>query len=312
MRLVLLAGPGHPELARVTARALGVEPAPCRAERFPDGELHVEVQAHVRGADVYVVQPTSPPADLRLTELLFLADACRLSGAARITAVVPYLGYARQDRRTRPGEPLGARLVASLIGTAGVARVVAVDLHAAAVEASFPVPVEHLSAVPLLAEAIGRAAGKDAVVVSPDLGAVRLAERYARHLDLPMAIVHKTRVGAAAVTTRGLTGDVRGRRPIIVDDMISTGGTIEAAAHALLEAGAQAEIVVAATHAVLPRQAVDRLAPLPIRRLVATDSVEAPADPAVPIERVSLAPLLADAIQRLHLEEPVRHLVAAR
>ncbi|HEY8369626.1 MAG TPA: ribose-phosphate diphosphokinase, partial [Thermodesulfobacteriota bacterium] len=134
MTLVLIAGPGHPELARATARALGTEPAACRTDRFPDGELHVEVEAHVRGADVYIVQPTSPPADVRLVELLFLADACRLSGAARITAVVPYLGYARQDRRTRPGEPLGARLVASLIGTAGIERVVALDLHAGAVE----------------------------------------------------------------------------------------------------------------------------------------------------------------------------------
>ncbi|HEY8369998.1 MAG TPA: ribose-phosphate diphosphokinase, partial [Thermodesulfobacteriota bacterium] len=147
-------------------------------------------------------------------------------------------------------------------------------------------------------------------VVSPDLGAVRLAERYARLLDLPMAVVHKTRVGAADVATTGLTGEVRGRRPIVVDDMISTGGTIEAAVRALLDAGAEADIVVAATHAVLPRQAALRLAPLPIRRLVASDSVEAPADSAVPIERVGVAPLLAEAIARLHRGEPIRDLVS--
>ncbi|HEX7126894.1 MAG TPA: ribose-phosphate pyrophosphokinase [Thermodesulfobacteriota bacterium] len=310
MTLVLIAGPGHPELARATARALGTEPAACRIERFPDGELHVEVEAHVRGADVYVVQPTSPPADVRLVELLFLADACRLSGAARVTAVVPYLGYARQDRRTHPGEPLGARMVASLIGTAGVDRVVALDLHAAAIESAFPVPVEHLSAVPRLVEAIGREAAGNGVVVSPDLGAVHRAERFARLLDLPMAVVHKTRVGAADVVTSGLTGEVRGRRPIIVDDMISTGGTIEAGAHAMLDAGAEPDIVVAATHAVLPRRAAERLAPLPIRRLVVTDSVEAPADLAAPIERVGVASLLAEAILRLHRGEPVRDLVS--
>ncbi len=312
MNLVLLAGPGHPELAHATARALGVEPGRCRVERFPDGELQVEVEAHVRGADVYLVQPTGPPADPRLMELLFLADACRLSGAGRVTAVVPYLGYARQDRRTRPGQALGARLAASLTGVAGVARVVAVDLHTAAVEACFPVPVEHLSAVPLLAEAVRAAMGEDGVVVSPDLGAVRLAERYARDLGLPMAVIHKTRVDATAVAARGLTGSVRARRPIIVDDMISTGGTIEAAVHALLDAGARSEILVAATHAVLPGQAVERLAPLRIGRIIATDSVPAPSGPPLPIERVSLASLLADAVRRLHREEPIRDLVPSR
>lgn len=312
MSLVLLSGPGHPELARAVAGALGIEPSPCRTERFPDGELHAEVQAHVRGADVYIVQPTSPPADPRLVELLFLADACRLSGADRVTAVVPYLGYARQDRRTAPGGALGARLVGSLLGAAGISRLVALDLHSAQVEASFPFPVEHLSAVPIVAEALRPSAATPEVVVAPDLGAVRLAERYATRLGLPMAVVHKTRIGAAEVAVRGVTGDVGARRPIIVDDMISTGGTIEGAVGALLAAGAKPPVVVAASHLVLPVEAAARLAALPIDRLVTTDSVPGPADLGMPVIRVGVAPLLAEAIGRLHRAEPIRELIPPR
>lgn len=309
MNLAVVAGPGNPGLGQRTAAALGAAPAPLVLERFPDGELYVRVDEGVRGADVYLVQPTCPPVDARLLELLLLADACRLAGAARLTAVVPYLGYARQDRRTAAGEPLGARLAATLLGASGIDRLVAVDLHQPAIESAFPVPVVHLSAVPLLADAIRAGLPEGVVVVSPDLGAVRLAERYARILRAPAAVVHKTRLSGAEVAVRAVIGEVRGLAPLVVDDMITTGGTIQAAVRALLEAGCRPEVAVVATHALLVAPAAERLAGLPLRRVIATDSVPGADRLPVALERVGLAPLLADAIGRLHGERPVDDLL---
>lgn len=296
--LTLLAGTANPGLAGAVASELGHPLAEREAARFPDGEMHVEIRTSVRGHDIYLIQPASPPAEEYLLQLLLLADACRRAGAARLTAVMPYVAYARQDRRGTGREPVGARLIADLLATGGFHRVVAVDLHSPALEGVFTLPLEHLTAVPLLAEAIA-VPGPDAVVVSPDLGATKLAERYARQLDLPVALVHKRRVSGAEVTVRGVTGDVRDRIPVVVDDMITTGGTIEAAVAALLEAGSADEMIVAATHGLFVGEAVRRLAALPLREVLVTDSVAAQTGE-LRARRVTLAPLLAEAIRRLH------------
>jgi ribose-phosphate pyrophosphokinase len=305
MRLRVFSGTANVPLAEAVAGHLGLEPGGRVLEHFPDGEMRVQIREDVRGDDVYLVQPTGPPAGEHLLELLLLADACRRAGAARLTGVVPYFGYARQDHRTHGGEPLGARLVAELMQAARLDRVVAVDLHTPAIEGCFALPVEHLTAVALLADAVRAVPRPEAVIVSPDLGAVKLAERYAALLGVPVAIVHKARVSATEVSVRGLVGDVRGRRPIVIDDMISTGGTIAAAVGAVLDAGAVPEVAVVATHALLVGPAAERLARLPIRRLVATDSLNLDLPAGVPVERVSIAPLLADAIRRLHAGAPL-------
>lgn len=307
--LCLLSGDANVPLAAAIADRLGITLAPRLLERFPDGEVHIEIQADVRGADTYLIQPTSLPVGENLLELALFADACRRAGAARLTAVIPYFGYARQDRRVHDGEPLGAAVLAALIAAAGIERVLAVDLHAAAIEACFTA-LAHLTAVPLLTEALRAHADAHAVVVSPDLGAAKLAERYAAALCLPVAVVHKTRLSGTEVAVRRLVGDVRGLRPIIIDDMISTGGTIAAAVKALVDAGCIPEVTVAATHALLVGPARDRFATLPIKRLIVTDSVATAPDAGVPVSTVSLAPLLAEAIGRLAGEQSLRDLVA--
>jgi ribose-phosphate pyrophosphokinase len=297
---VILSGRANEPLARAIARVLQVEPAPRTLESFPDGELNVELAAPVRGRDVYLVQPTSPPVAEHLLELLLLADAAGRAGAARITAVVPYFGYARQDRRARGREPVGARLVSDLLGAAPIARLVCVDLHTPAIEGFFATPAEHLTAVPTLADALAGLVGADGVVVAPDLGAVKLAERYAARLRLPTAVVHKWRRSGTDVEVRGIVGEVRGLRPVIVDDMIGTGGTVEAAGKALLAAGCVPELVVAASHLLLVGPAEARLRSLPLRALLGTDSVAPLGASALPIRRVGLAPVLAETIAKLH------------
>ena len=313
MTLAMLTGSANEPLGKAVAGRLGLEPIRRRISRFPDSELEVELQDSVRGADVFVVQPTSPPADEHLFELLLLADAARRAGASRVTAVMPYFGYARQDRRVRGREPVGARVVAEAIRFAGrIDRVVALDLHSMSLEGFFGIPLEHLSAVPLLTEALRAYATPESVVVAPDLGAVRLAERYAERLTQPMAIVHKTRTSGLEVSVRALTGEVRGRRPIIVDDMISTGGTIGAAIRTLRGSGASAETVVAAAHGLFVGQAPHLLAQLSLSALVVTDTVAGPDTDGLPLHRVSVAGLLAEAIKRLNQDTSLDDLIAHR
>jgi ribose-phosphate pyrophosphokinase len=299
MRVVLMSGSSHPVLGEAVAEALGVEPGRCHADRFPDGEHHVEVIEEVRGCDVYLIQPLGPPVDSHLMELLLLVDACRRKGAARVTALVPYFAYARQDRRETGREPLGARLVADLIRASGVDRLVTLDLHSPAVEGCFNLPVEHLSAMPLLAERLRQLVTPGSVIVSPDLGAMKRAERYAALLKLPVAVVHKRRMSGSQVQAHNITGDVKGCAPILVDDMISTAGTIEAAVQVLLEAGCAPEVTVVATHSLLVGPSLERLQRVPLRRLLTTDSVPRPAALPIPLETVSIAPLLARAIEML-------------
>jgi ribose-phosphate pyrophosphokinase len=276
------------------------------------GTSNPQLAQSVATHDVFLIQPTAPPVDQHLIELLLFADACHRAGAARITAVVPYVGYARQDRRASGREPVGARVIANLIGTSAISRVVAVDLHSTALEGVLPVPLEHLSAVSLLAAAASDVARGNRVIVAPDLGAIKRAEQYATLLDLPVAIVHKVRLGGDSVLARRITGDVRGRVAIVVDDIISTGGTIEAAVGAVLEAGGLPHITVVATHGLLVGEAGERLARLPLHRLLVTDSVQLPETFPVAHDVVSLAPLLATTIERLHADQSLADLIARR
>ena len=310
MSLEILTGSSNYALAAEVAKKLGVELAPRILERFPDGELNIEIQQSVRGCDVYLIQPTCPPVDEHFFELFLLADACRRAGATHLTAVIPYFGYARQDRRAHGREPVSTRLVADLINASGLQRVVVVDFHSRAVESAFAIPVEHVSAVSILAEAVRPSVHKDAVVVSPDLGAVKMAEQYAKLLNLSVAIIHKSRVSGAEVTVQRIVGDVRDRQILVVDDMITTGGTIEKAITALLEAGCSSGLKVAASHGLFVGNAAERLGKLPIEEIYLSDSVPKPEPFPLPLQVSSLAPLLAETIQRLHRLESLGDFLA--
>jgi ribose-phosphate pyrophosphokinase len=303
-RRTLIAGSASRALAAAMEPDIGTRFAAAAIERFPDGEVSVRVEAAVRGHDVILLAATAPPVNDHLVELLALADACRRADAARITAIVPYFGYARSDRRDGRRTPIMASLVADLMERTGIDHVVTVDVHTPALEGFFHVPVDNLTAVPLIAESLGErlASGPGgAVIVAPDLGAVRLATRYAAALNLPVAVCHKRRLGGAEVSVGRITGDVAGRRCVIVDDMISTGGTIAEAVRVLNEAQARPAHVVAATHAVLVPGALEKMSDAGVRELIVTDSIE-------PREResarlvptiLSIAPLLRTAIDRL-------------
>ncbi len=308
MEIKLFAGRANPKLANLVARRLGLPLGNLEIGDFPDGELHVDVQETVRGHDIYLIQPTGPPVAENILELLLISDACYRAGALRVTAVTPYFGYARQDRRTKGREPISARLVADLFDTGHLHRVVVVDLHNPYIEGFFTSILEHLSAIPVLADAV-RSSGAS-VIVSPDLGGANLAGRYSTALGLPVAIAHKTRISGEEVKVHGITGNVKGQRPLIVDDMISTGGTIEAAARALIAAGCEPHIIVAATHGLLVGAAASRLERIPIRRLFLTNSLQLPSPGALPVEEVDLSPPLAVAINRMNEGDSLGELVA--
>jgi ribose-phosphate pyrophosphokinase len=305
MDVEVVSGSAHQVLGRAITSHLGVQPADCEIARFPDGELHVVVDAALRGSDVYVVQPTGPPADANLIELLLLSDACRRAGADRVTAVIPYFGYARQDRRTLAGEAIAARVVAAAIDAARVDRVVVVDPHTASLEAMFAASVDAISALPVLLPELEESAGPDAVLVAPDLGAVKLVERFAGYLDAPVAVVRKVRVSGEEVRALQVVGDVSGRRPVIIDDMISTGGTIQAAVEALVDQGCVPEIVVAATHGLLVPPIEDRWSALPIQKVVVTDTVPPRPASRLPVHIVDVSRLLADVVRRLNRGQPL-------
>jgi ribose-phosphate pyrophosphokinase len=298
MEMILLTGRAHPDLAAKVAAALGTTLGECRIQAFPDDELQVDLRADVTGRDVFLVQPLSPPAAGFLLESLLLADACRRRDAARLTAVVSYMGYARQDRRVTGREPVGARVVADMLASR-FDRVLAVDLHNPSIEGFFNVPLRHISAVPLLAEAMRAAGTRDHVVVAPDLGAAKLARAFAARLDLPVAYIHKERLGGRKVRVAGITGKVARRRPLVVDDMISTGGTLVSAVQALLEAGCLTPVTLAASHGLFVGPAAANLAGLPLARVLVTDSLPPVAPGDLPLEIVGIAHLLAQAIQAL-------------
>lgn len=309
MELTLVTGSGNPRLGDAIASILEPDRADPVLERFPDGELHVTLPHNMRGNDVYVLQPTGPPVDQQLIELLLLVDACRRGGAGRVTTVIPYFGYARQDRRRAPGEAIAARVVADLLRAARVDRVLVVDPHTPGLEALFEMPLDALSAVPVLAAGLRPILPANAVVVAPDFGAVKRAENYAALLGLPMVIVRKRRLSGTSVRAEEVVGTIDGRVPVIVDDMISTGATICAAMQALLEQGARASLLVAATHGLFVGPAAQRLRGLPLEHLVVTDSLSSAVSFPHPAQVVSIDRLLADAIRRLHDNQPLDDLV---
>jgi ribose-phosphate pyrophosphokinase len=312
MRPVIVSGSAHPALAQDLSRELECELGSCVRRRFPDGEQEVEIQASVRGQLVFVVQPLALVAGEHVLELLLLADACHRAGAASVAAVVPYVALARQDRITREGQPLGAKVLARALGTGSFSLVIAVDLHSAVIASCIEAPVAHLTAVPLVAEALRPHLREDSVVVAPDLGAVKLAEAYARLLGLPLAVVSKIRVSPVQVSVQSVVGDVAGKRPIVVDDMISTGATVQAAVEALLAHGCLGEVVVATTHGLFVGDAPDRLSRPELVRVLATDSLP-PAPRGPPnLEVIRVAPLLAEAIRRIVGWRGLGELLAAR
>jgi len=306
--LALLTGSAHPALAAAVAREIGVSLTPAEVGRFPDGEVSIRLEANLRHRDVYLLQPTGPPVNESLVELLALVDACRRASAFRITAVIPYFGYARQDK-PQAREPITGRMTANLLARVGVDQVLALDLHSPQVQGFFDLPVDHLTALPVLAEALRTEQVADAVVVSPDAGFMKQAGRFAAALGVPLAVTHKQRLPTGEVEAGVLVGEVRGRRPVIVDDMITTGGTIRRCLETLLSAGALPEATVAATHGLFVGPAAASLAHRAIRRIFVTDSLPAaPGAGTLPVRVVSIAPLLAEAITRSHRGESVREL----
>lgn len=295
--IAVVVGPSSSQLGSAVCELLEVAPVPCAWERFPDGEMLVELRETVRGKDVFVMQAARPPVERHVMELLCLADACRRAGAARLTAVIPYLGYARQDRRIGR-QSLGARVIANVIETAGFDRLILIDAHTSAIEGFFDVPIEHLTAVPLLAQAALRSMREHSVVVAPDLGAVTRAREYARLLSVPAAFVQKTRLSGERVEAHQVVGTVMGRAPLVIDDMVSTGGTIDAAVRALRAAGAVGPFVLAVTHPLLVGRAHHVLAALELSRMLVTDTVPIERQRLPGVEIVSVAPLIATAIRR--------------
>ena len=294
--IALVAGDAHPQLARDIAHSMEKALVPVTVSAFADGETRVRIEADVRDADFYIVQPTSAPTNERLMTLALIADAARAAGAARVTAVVPYFGYARQDVRKSPGEPRSAQLAARILRCAGVERMVALELHSPALESAFDMPLIHLQADELMLRAIRSWNIADLAIVAPDAGGLKRAQRYAAALAAPLAAIAKTRPGADAVVALQTLGDVRGRSCLVVDDMASTGGTIAAAARALLAAGAK-EIHALFIHAVMAPGALDRICAASVRRIATTDSVRGDPDPR--IEVVPVAPLLAQALVQI-------------
>jgi len=310
MALKVLSGSANPGLAARVARELGIALTGIELGRFPDGEVALRLSESVRGGDIFVIQPTSPPVNDHLMELLLMADALRRSSARLINAVIPYFGYARQDKQTKGREPISAKVVADLLERVGVHRVITVDLHAPQIQGFFNIPVDHLSAVRLFAEYLVREGlTREAVVVSPDAGRAEEARRLSNLLELPMAMLAKRRTGPTTTEVTYVIGEVKGLRPILIDDIVSTGGTIRRGLEALLEAGARPQAVVMATHPVLVGPARENLAHPGIERVVFTDTIPLDENPGYVI--LSTAPLLAEAIRRVHTHKSVSELLVA-
>jgi len=310
-KLKVFSGRANVPLAEKIAQCLGDPLGRITLQNFPDGEVWCRIDEDVRGRDVFVVQPTCPPVNENLMELLVMLDSFKRASAARITAVLPYYGYARQDRKDVGRVPITAKLVADLITTAGATRVLALDLHAAQVQGFFNIPVDHLHASPVLCDYIRtlQIPAADFVVLSPDEGSIKRVLAYQKRLGGAIAIVDKRRSSATETQQANLIGaTLQDKVAVIFDDMISTGGSVVGAAHVAKFNGAR-EILGCATHAVLCGPAVSRLKESPIKQLVVTDSIPIPPDKQLPrIKVLSVAPLLADAIKRIHFNESVSKL----
>jgi ribose-phosphate pyrophosphokinase len=308
-RFKIFSGTANPALAESICRNLDVSVGQALLGRFSDGEIYFQILENVRGADVFVVQPCAHPVDCHLMELLLMIDAFKRASAWRITAVIPYYCYARQDRKDKPRVPISAKLVADLLETAGASRALTLDLHAPQIQGYFNVPVDHLYASPVLVEYFRKINMPNLTVVSPDAGGVERARFFAKRLDAPLAIVDKRRVDVDVSEVMHLIGDVRGRSTLIVDDIIDTAGTLVKTAEALKKEGAT-QVYAACTHAVLSGPAVERIAKSPITEVVATDSVPltVAARDIPKIKILSVADLLARGIRSIHEETSISEL----
>ncbi len=310
-KLKVFSGRANIPLAEKIARHLGDTLGKITLSNFPDGEISVRIEEDVRGRDIYLVQSTCPPVNENLMELLVMLDCFKRASAARITAVIPYYGYARQDRKDQGRVPITAKLVADLLSVGGADRVLALDLHAAQIQGFFDIPVDHLHAGPVITEYVRNLniPSRDFVVLSPDEGSVKKATTYQKKLGGAIAIVDKRRSSATQAVAANLIGaSLEGKSVVIFDDMISTAGSVVGAVHVARTAGAR-EVYACATHAVLCGPAIERLRDAPLRQIVVTDSIPVPPSKHLPnLTVLSVAPLLADAIKRIHLNESVSKL----
>ena len=305
-RLKIFTGNANPALAQEICQALGMELGRAMVKQFSDGEIYLQIKENVRGEDVFIVQPTCTPVERNLMELLLMMDALKRASAERITAVLPYYGYARQDRKDKPRVPISARLVAALLETAGASRLLALDLHAAQIQGFFDIPVDHLFAMPVLIEYFKGHNIPDMTVVSPDAGGVERARAFAKRLSSPLAIIDKRREEANVAEVMNVVGDVAGRHCLLVDDLIDTAGTLVKGAEALLKKGA-AGVSACATHAVLSGPALSRIEASSLQHVVFTNSIplSKEARKSHRIKSLSIAKLLAEAIRSIHEETSV-------
>jgi len=307
-QMKLFTGNGNPALAREIAKFLKTGLGQASVGRFPDGEVDVKVLENVRGADCFIIQPTSHPANDNLMELLLLVDALRRASAKRVTAVMPYYGYGRQDRKAEPRVPISAKLVANLISASGADRVLTMDLHAGQIQGFFDIPVDHLYANPVLIEYFKKKkfGNGQVVVVSPDAGGVERARAFAKRLKTNLAIIDKRRISPQEAAMSNVIGDVKGKTALIIDDLVDTAGTLVKAAEALKKAGA-ARVVAAAAHGILAGPAIERINNSAVEELVITNSI-----PLIVtcdrIKTLSVAPILGEAIRRIHGEQSVSEL----
>ena len=296
-------------VAKQIAECLGLPLGKSDVSTFSDGEIAVSMHESVRGSDVFIVQSTCSPVNNNIMELLIMIDACKRASAARITAVVPYMGYARQDRKAKARDPISAKLVADLITTAGADRVLTMDLHAPQIQGFFNIPVDHLLGMPILApyfkQKIG--CGNDGfVAVSPDLGSVTRVRNFAQRIDVPIAIIDKRRQRANVSEVMNIIGDVKGKAVILTDDMIDTAGTLCNAAAAVIEKGGAKEVYACATHGVLSGPAIERIQNSPIKELVLLDTIQLPEEKLIDkIKILPVAPVFAEAIARIYTDKPV-------
>jgi ribose-phosphate pyrophosphokinase len=310
-RIKIFTGSANPSLAEAMCRQLGLALGQIKLKRFSDGEINLQLLENVRGADCFVVQPTCSPVEFHLMEILCMMDALKRSSAERITAVLPYYGYGRQDRKDKPRVPISAKLVASLLETAGADRIMALDLHAAQIQGFFDVPVDHLFFRPVMIDYFKPQNVEDLTVVSPDAGGVERARSVAKRLNAPLAIIDKRREEANVAEVMNVIGDVSGQNCLIVDDLIDTAGTLVGGSEALLEYGAKS-VSACATHAVLSGQAVEKIAASCIKEVVFSNSIPLSdeAERCGKIRQLSVAPLLARAVQSIHEETSVSILFA--
>jgi ribose-phosphate pyrophosphokinase len=311
LELKIVTGSAHPRLAADICAYLGVPPCDATVSSFPDGETFVKINENIRGRDVFIIQPTCPPTNQNLMELLILVDAARRSSSARITAVIPFFGYARQDRKDQPRVPITAKLVANLLAAAGVQRVLTMDLHAQQLQGFFDIPVDHLYALPVMIHYLQDLGLGDLVVVSPDVGGVKMASAYAETLKAGLAIVVKRRLSATEIEAVTVIGEVEGKNVILVDDLTETAGTLVGAAGILREQGAR-DIYAGVSHAVLTDLAVERLKSSEIKELITTDSVPVRTDVNSRVKVLSVAELLGEGIRRIHDDESVSSLFDIR